>query len=97
VNQFIDEQVGPFGERRTPLWRVNFIIVSAEAILKLNRKDVNGNELPIQERADQILRAASGSRKIEPRWFQLAWLVKHWPAFAMFAMEVKEGQQLDET
>jgi hypothetical protein len=56
-------------------WLINYMIVAAEAVLRLNRKDSNGNELLLRERADQILRAASGNRKIEPRFFQLAWLI----------------------
>jgi hypothetical protein len=87
VSQFTDEL---YGEQRTRAWAVDFIIVSAEAILKLDRNDVNGNELPLQKRADQILRAASGSRKIEPRWFQVAWIVAYSPAFAT-AEERREG------
>ena len=51
------EQRGPSGERRTQVWWINFIFLSAEAILRLDRKDVNGNTLPLQERAEQILRA----------------------------------------
>lgn len=98
MTEFI-EQRGPFGERRTQAWWINFMIVSAEAILKLDRKDSNGNALPLQERAEQILRAASGTRKIEPRYFVLAWLVTHSPAFAGAVSQTSgdyvEGQQLE--
>jgi hypothetical protein len=58
------------------------MILSAKAILKLSQKDSNGNALSLQERAEQILRAASGTRTIGPRYFQLAWIIKHSPAFA---------------
>jgi hypothetical protein len=96
---FTDEQLGPSGERRTREWFINFMILSAEAILKLDRKDVNGNALPLQERAEQILRAASGTRKIEPRYFQLAWIITHSPAFAGAVSQTSgdyvEGQQLE--
>ena len=93
------EQRGPSGERRTQVWWINFIFLSAEAILRLDRKDVNGNTLPLQERAEQILRAASGSRKIDARWFLLAWLIKHSPAFASEVFQTSgdyvEGQQIE--
>jgi hypothetical protein len=88
---FTDEQLGPSGERRTREWFINFMILSAEAILKLDRKDVNGNALPLQQRAEQILRAASASRKINARWFQVAWIVAHSPAFA--TAEVRGDQE----
>jgi hypothetical protein len=97
--QFTDEQRGPSGERRTPKWFANYMILAAETILKLDRKDSNGNALPLQERAEQILRAASGTRKIEPRYFQLAWLIAHSPAFAGAVSQTSgdyvEGQQIE--
>jgi hypothetical protein len=38
--------------------------------------------LPFRERAERILKHASGSRRIEPHLFQLAWLITRTPAFA---------------
>ena len=56
-------------------WAVQTMMAAAEAALGLHRHDLDGNEVPLRERADELLGAASGNRKIEPRHFQLAWFI----------------------
>jgi hypothetical protein len=65
-------------------YAIEYCLGSAEAILKLN-----GSDLSWQTRAERILKAASGTRKINSNFYQLAWIVARLPAFA----GTEEGQE----
>jgi hypothetical protein len=63
---------------------IDYCLASAEAILKLD-----GADLSWQTRAERILKAASGTRKINSNFYQIAWIVARLPVFA----GTEEGQE----
>jgi hypothetical protein len=67
----------PFTDEQR-LYGILLCLARAEAELRLPL----GEEMSFHERAERILKHASGSRRIAPHLFQLAWLITHTPAFA---------------
>jgi hypothetical protein len=68
------------------VWATNYMLVTAETLLKLDRKV--GSQLSFRERAELIVQAtAAGGRKIPPSVFRFAWLLARATS--------EEGQQIE--